>query len=116
MLGNGLRATAVWNGKYSDPADSVDNGEEFYCANEDFLSGNGTLEFLTTAFCYCWERPAYATNHLYGTRIPSARIFYSSMGTGTDPTPGTTSNKKKKYNFVIFTARKRLNAWTKKRY
>lgn len=63
----------------SNPSDSVDNGEGFFCSNENFLEGNADLEILTKAFCYCWERPAYATNHLYETRIPSALTFYDSM-------------------------------------
>lgn len=75
----------------ANPADSVDNGEGFTFANSDFLAGNGTLDVLTKAFCYCWERPAYATNHLSSIRIPSAQEFYNTMsyqGGGTvDPDP-----------------------------
>lgn len=87
-----------------NPADSVDGGEGFYFTNADFRAGNGTLADLTKAFCYCWERPAYATNHLTSTRIPSAQSFYNSMkytGTGDipdpepDPTPTPTEKKKK---------------------
>lgn len=63
----------------ANPADSVDNGEGFTFSNAAFMQGNGTLEVLTKAFCYCWERPAYATNHLTSTRIPSAQSFYDSM-------------------------------------
>ena len=69
----------------SNPADSVDNGEGFTFTNADFLSGNGDIATLTKAFCYCWERPAYATNHLTATRIPSAESFYNTfsyIGTG----------------------------------
>ena len=74
--------TSVTGASYqwiANPADSVDNGEGFYCSNADFLAGNGTIDFLTKAFCYCWERPAYATNHLTTTRIPSAKSFSSTM-------------------------------------
>lgn len=86
----------------SDPSSAVDNGEGFYCSNEDFLNGNGSIDFLTTAFCYCWERPAYETNHLQSTRIPSAYDFYETMsynGSGDipidpdDPTPSTSKKK-----------------------
>lgn len=83
----------------SNPVDSVDNGTGFYCSNSDFLKGKGTLSHLTTAFCYCWERPAYATNHLSSTRIPSAQSFYDSMsynGSGSvtpDPDPDPTPIK-----------------------
>ena len=66
----------------ANPADSVDNGEGFYCSNSDFINGDGGLARLTKAFCYCWERPAYATNHLTETRIPSAESFFNSMSYG----------------------------------
>lgn len=96
----------------SNPADSVDNGEGFSCSNSKFLSGDGTIEFLTKAFCYCWERPAYATNHLETTRIPSAKEFYETMSYGGDapptPTPTPTPAKKNSsFNFLLFTANKR---------
>lgn len=93
----------------ANPADSVDNGEGFSFSNSDFLSGNGTLETLTKAFCYCWERPAYETNHLNSTRIPSARDFYNSMkpGGGDPPTTGI-NRKRSKYKFVLFGKRRWL--------
>lgn len=61
------------------PSSSVTGGESFSCSIEQFKQGNDTVEFLTTAFCYCWERPAPATNHLSTIRIPSALDFNSSM-------------------------------------
>lgn len=82
----------------SNPADSVDNGEGFTFSNDDFINGNGSLSELTKAFCYCWERPAYETNHLSSLRIPSAETFYETMtynGSGTitpDPEPDTPTN------------------------
>lgn len=101
----------------SDPADSVDNGEGFYCSLDTFMSGEGTIAFLTTAFCYCWERPAYATNHLSSTRIPSAQEFLSTMsynGSGEipdvpdEPDPPTTKKKRKGYNFILFDRKRRF--------
>lgn len=106
----------------ANPADSVDNGEGFYCGNSDFLNGNGDIEFLTKAFCYCWERPAYATNHLTSTRIPSAKSFYETMnyngdggsgdgGGGSDDdnndTVVTTTKAKHKFNFILFGSQRR---------
>ena len=98
----------------ANPANSVDNGEGFKCSNKDFLNGNGTLSFLTKAFCYCWERPAYATNHLSSVRIPSATTFYNTMsyngegGSGELPdpegtiTPTVLNKKRKGFNFILF--------------
>lgn len=94
----------------ADPADSVDNGEGFYCSNSDFINGDGDLARLTKAFCYCWERPAYATNHLTETRIPSAESFFESMscgGTGgggsvtPDPEPEPEPVKPKKHSMSL---------------
>lgn len=105
----------------SNPHDSVDNGEGFYCSNANFLSGNGSIEFLTKAFCYCWERPAYSTNHLESTRIPSAISFRNTMsyngtgGGGEIPDPDNPDNpivtykrKKKGFNFILFGSTRRM--------
>lgn len=97
----------------SDPADSVDNGEGFYCANSTFMSGNGDISFLTKAFCYCWERPAYETNHLTSMRIPSATEYYNSMsyngsgGTNPDTPIFPIIIKRKKYKFILFNAQRK---------
>lgn len=73
------------------PSSSVTGGISFSCSLSQFRSGSDSVEFLTSAFCYCWERPAPATNHLTSTRIPSALSFNSSMsygGTGGGDTGG----------------------------
>lgn len=89
----------------ANPADSVDNGEGFYCGNTDFLQGVGSLALLTKAFCYCWERPAYETNHLTSTRIPSATNFYETMsyqGSGTiNPSPGGSGSIRKRHMSLL---------------
>lgn len=79
LTGQNTTITGASNQWFPNPADSVDNGEGFYCARDTFMSGAGDLAFLTKAFCYCWERPAYATNHLTTTRIPSAESFYNTF-------------------------------------
>lgn len=95
----------------SNPSDDVDNGEGFSFSNDDFLKGNGTIAILTKAFCYCWERPTYETNHLQSTRIPSAESFNSTMkynGTGGGNTPlNPIEVRKGNFNFILFGARKR---------
>lgn len=127
LSGQNLTTTGADYQWISNPADSVDNGEGFYFSNEDFLNGNGDIETLTKAFCYCWERPAYATNHLTSLRIPSAKGFFETMeynGTGggqgggsgdSDPDTGTT-RPKKKFNFILSNAKRRRNTWKSKNF
>lgn len=119
LTGNNTDSTGADYQWISDPADSVDNGEGFYCPNGDFTTGNGSIEYLTTAFCYCWERPAYATNHLQETRIPSAIEFMQTMsyngegGGGYVPdTPNGNNAETKKFNFILFG--KRRTAWKRR--
>lgn len=79
LSGYNTTLTGASNQWYPNPADSVDGGTDFYCSIEDFLTGNGDIEFLTAAFCYCWERPAYSTNHLFGekdSRVSYAKKFF----------------------------------------
>ena len=85
LTGRNIEITGASYQWKDNPADSVDNGEGFSCTNQKFITGDGTIEYLTKAFCYCWERPAFATNHLNSTRIPSAQQFNSVMKyTGTE--------------------------------
>lgn len=120
LTGQNLNVTGADYQWIANPANSVDNGEGFYCSNADFIAGSGTIEFLTKAFCYCWERPAYATNHLDSTRIPSAKSFYDiyagtggggGTGGGDDSGGGGGSTfptrKRNGYKFVLFNARRR---------
>lgn len=59
----------------SNPADSVYPNQSYSYSLSKFLKGDDDVDDLTTAFCYCFERPAYATNHLKDTRIPYAEKF-----------------------------------------
>ena len=98
--------TSVTGASYqwiANPSDAVDNGEGFYYSNESFISGTGSLPTLTKAFCYCWERPAYATNHLNSTRIPSATSFYDTMKYtgGSDPVTPIIPSKPKKHSLSL---------------
>ena len=111
LTGENLSVTGANYQWISNPADSVDGGEGFSFTNANFRAGNGDLATLTKAFCYCWERPAYATNHLTSTRIPSAQSFYDSMkytGSGDiiepDPEPEdpvTPAKKKKGLSLIL---------------
>lgn len=117
LTGQNLSVTGADYQWIANPADSVDNGEGFRYDNDDFLQGNGSLAVLTKAFCYCWERPAYATNHLTSTRIPSAESFYSSMsyrGSGETPVdpvppPWKPTNKTKLSLLLLVSATRRRN-------
>ena len=55
-----------------------------YLNHSDFMGGNGGLNELTSAFCFCWERPNVALAHL-ARRQSSANTYYSRY-TGTEVT------------------------------
>lgn len=125
LSGENLSTTGADLQWIGNPSESVDNGEGFTFTLDNFLAGNGTLATLTKAFCYCWERPAYATNHLSDTRIPSAQSFYNSMsykgqgGTTPDipdvPTePGEFKPLKNHFNFLLL-AQRRRKTWKSKK-
>ena len=64
------------------PSSSVTGGTSFDCPLSTFMSGEGDIDYLTTAFCYCWERPAPETNHLT-EGIEAANLYYEKFkGTG----------------------------------
>jgi hypothetical protein len=56
-----------------------------YLNHSDFMEGNGSIEDLTSAFCFSWERPAVETAHL-DYRQQWANTYYTEF-TGTIPTP-----------------------------
>jgi hypothetical protein len=55
-----------------------------YIKHSNFMIGNGTLNELTSAFCFCWERPDPEVAHL-ARRQASANTYYATY-TGTHPT------------------------------
>lgn len=75
LTGKNLNETKAAFQWISNPSSAVDGGESFECTNKRFLQGKDDIDFLTKAFCYCWERPAYETNHLISIRIPYANTF-----------------------------------------
>lgn len=79
LTGENTSATGADYQWINPPSSTVTGGTSFSCSIEQFRAGTDTVEFLTTAFCYCWERPAPATNHLTTTRIPAALEFNTSM-------------------------------------
>ena len=58
-----------------------------YLSYDDFMTANGSIDDLTSAMCFCWERPAYATSHI-DKRIQSANDYYNKYhNTTTEPKP-----------------------------
>ncbi|MDF2606593.1 MAG: putative hydrolase [Bacillales bacterium] len=53
-----------------------------YLNHDEFMSGNGTIEDLTSAFCFCWERPDIETAHLEFRQISANNYFIQFNGTG----------------------------------
>lgn len=56
-----------------------------YLNHLDFMSGNGSIEELTSSFCFCWERPNADLAHL-DYRQTSANQYYTQFN-GTTPGP-----------------------------
>lgn len=60
-----------------------------YLTNKVFMQGNGSLDELTSAFCFCWERPNASLAHL--DRRQSKASEYFSQFTGTTVAPSANS-------------------------
>jgi hypothetical protein len=68
-----------------------------YLSHDDFMSGNGGLNELTSAFCFCWERPNVALAHL-ARRQESANNYlakYTGTSGGYNPPPYNPSDPPK---------------------
>lgn len=70
-----------------------------YLSYNDFMSGNGDINSLTSAFCFCWERPnASEANLQY--RQEQANYFFTKFNGQNPPNPPpdpTTSIKLKNH-------------------
>jgi hypothetical protein len=78
-----------------------------YLSHEQFMNGQGSLNELTSAFCFCWERPNADLAHL-ARRQESANTYYNRF-TGRQPTdppidpptnPATPGDIKLKNNYL----------------
>jgi hypothetical protein len=77
-----------------------------YISFNDFMHGNGSINDLTSAFCFCWERPNVSLAHL-DVRQQWANTYFGTFngqtgtgtwtGGGTTPTPTVQSVKLKNY-------------------
>jgi hypothetical protein len=64
-----------------------------YINNVDFMAGNGSINDLTSAFCFCWERPNVDLAHLDVRQSTAQGYFTKYTGTVvTDPTGSGGSN------------------------
>jgi hypothetical protein len=59
-----------------------------YLSHDDFINGNGSIDDLTSAFCFCWERPSFEYSHI-DYRIESANMFFTQFTGANPPTEGT---------------------------
>ena len=67
-----------------------------------------SLRTLTEAFLINYERPADQSNSVKDYRTSLAEDWYTYLsGNPIEPNQPTQTNKKKKYNFLLFNARKR---------
>jgi len=53
-----------------------------YLSHEDFMSGNGYINELTSAFCFCWERPSEQYANLQYRQTSANTYFEQFNGTG----------------------------------
>jgi hypothetical protein len=60
--------------------------QDGYIDHDNFMLGNGTIDDLTSAFCFSWERPDPTTAHLLD-RQNTAKNFYIDY-TGQNPSSG----------------------------
>ena len=59
-----------------------------YLKHDDFMSANGSIATLTTAFCFCWERPKVSTAHLERRQKKANEYYTQFTGLQGEYTPG----------------------------
>ena len=60
-----------------------------YLSYDDFMAGNGSIEDLTAAFCFCWERPNEELAHLDRRKTSAVNYYNTYNGKGEIYNPGT---------------------------
>lgn len=83
----------------------------------DFTTSTEAVDYLAKAFLLNYERPADQSASVQNYRGELATSWFTYI-TGSEPSdpsdgPGDNSTTRKKYNFLLFTARRRRNQWTK---
>lgn len=81
---------------------------------KEFSVSKDSVTYLAAAFLINYERPADQSEAVKLYRGELALAWYSYL-TGTTPeNPSSTNRKKKKYNFLLFNSKRRMNQWIKK--
>lgn len=95
----------------------VENREQWYgrldwagMSFKDFSQSTQSVSFLAKGFLLCYERPADQSASVQEYRASLANTWYNYLSGEVPPTPPSpsTSGKRKKYNFLLFNARKRM--------
>lgn len=82
----------------------------------EFTKSTASVEYLSKAFLLCYERPADQSEAVQTFRASLGQAWYTYI-TGnpniSPPTPNepTKTNKKKKYNFILFNSNNRRKQW-----
>lgn len=84
---------------------------------KDFTTSTESVSYLAKAFLLNYERPADQSESKQNYRAELASNWFTYI-TGTEPSdpsdnPNYQTSKRKKYNFLLFTSRRRRNQWTK---
>lgn len=83
-------------------------GNYYGMSFSEFSKSTETVAFLAVGFLLCYERPLDQSESVQQYRSSLAESWYEYL-TGVEPIqPGTTTNKKKKFNWILFNPRRRL--------
>lgn len=80
---------------------------------KEFSNSNNSVEYLSKAFLLNYERPADQSESVQNYRASLGAKWYSYLTgeTPSGPGQGPTAKAKRKFNFLIFNARKRMKQW-----
>ena len=92
--------------------------ESYNLSFKEFSVSDKSVTYLAAAFLINYERPADQSEAVKVYRGELASAWYSyltGVSPGTPDNPSiTTNSKKKKYNFLLFNSKRRMNQWIKK--
>lgn len=79
---------------------------------EEFSKSELSVSELAKAFLLNYERPADQSEEVQNYRASLGEQYYSVIS-GELPDPEPAKKKKRKFKFMLFTARKRMELWTR---